>query len=93
MTAANKASKLYKEKIPIKKQSAKVEWEKMANDTVAIVKSFRKNKFHKMLAEADPTHEDDFMVEACSYANFLKIIVICFNYLGFDLWIYLYADK
>ena len=42
MAAADEASKLYKEKIPIKKQSTKREWEEMAKATTAIVISFRK---------------------------------------------------
>ena len=81
MAAADEASRLYKEKTPIKKQSAKGEWEEMAKATAAIVRSFRKKEFDKMLAVADPTNGDDFMVEVCSYAKFSKIIVMCFNFI------------
>ena len=78
VVVAYETSRLYKEKTPIKKQSVKGEWEEKAKGTPVIVRLFAK-KNDKMLAVADPANEDDFMVEVCSYANFSKIVVICFN--------------
>ena len=84
MTIADEASRLYKEKTPIKKQSAKGEWEEIRKATTAIVKSFRKKKFDKMLAVADPANGDDFMMEVCSYTNISKIIITCLSFYGFN---------
>jgi hypothetical protein len=76
VAAADEASRLYKEKIPMKKQSAKEEWEQMAKATASVVRSFRKKKIDKLLAVADPANGDDFMAEVCFHANNSKILVM-----------------
>ena len=85
MDAADEASRLYKEKNPIKKQSAKEEWEQMAKATASIIRSFRKKEFDKMLAVADPTNGNDFIAEVCFHANTSKILVMYFLNFGFNL--------
>ena len=85
MTATDEASKLYKEKNPIKKQYAKEDWEQMAKATTTIIRSFRKKTFDKMLPVADPTNGDDFMAEICFYAHNCKILVMYFLIFGFNL--------
>lgn len=42
VAAADEASRLYKEKNPIKKQSTKGEWEEMTKAIASIVRSVRK---------------------------------------------------
>ena len=85
VAAMDEASRLYKEKIPIKKQYAKEEWEQMAKATTTIVRSFRKKEFNKMLAVADPANGDDFMAEVCFHANNSKILVMYFLIFGCNL--------
>ena len=92
VAAADEASRLYKEKTLIKKQSTKGEWEEMTKATTLIVKSVRKKEFDKLLAVSDPANGDDFMLEVYSYANICKIILIYFIIFGFDLCIFFYAD-
>lgn len=54
VAAADEASRLYKEKNPIKKQSTKGEWEEMTKAIASIVRSVRKKEFDKLLAVSDP---------------------------------------
>ena len=55
----DEASRLYKEKSPIKKQSMKWQWEEMAKVIATIIKLFE--NFNKMLAISNLANGDDFM--------------------------------
>jgi hypothetical protein len=92
VAAADEASRLYKEKTPIKKQSAKGEWEEMTKATASIVRSVRKKEFDKLLAVSDPANGDDFMLEVCFHINICKIILMYFIIFDFDLCIIFDAD-
>ncbi len=92
VAAADEASRLYKEKTPIRKQSAKGEWEEMTKATASIVRSVRKKEFDKLLAVSDPANGDDFMLEVCFCMNICKIYSMYFIIFGFNLWDFIYAD-